>query len=90
MLQLFEAGLPIPRTDFTPCSEYSLSPIVVRVSSLRSTYLLHVLLHTPDIHPSILSPQDIKPQQCDKRNATNKQYFARRKLSEAAGTSFTS
>lgn len=49
MLQLFEAGL---RTDFTPCSEYSLSPIVVRVSSLP-TYLLHVLLHTPDIHPYI-------------------------------------
>lgn len=71
MLQLFEAGLPIPRTDFTPCSEYSLSPSVVRVSSLP-TYLLHVLLPTPDIHPSILSPQDIKPQHCDKGNATNK------------------
>lgn len=61
MLQLFEAGL---RADFTPCSEYSLSPIVSQ--SFIPTYLLHVLLHTPDIHPSILSPQDI---QCD--NATN-------------------
>lgn len=83
MLQLFEAGL---RTDFTPCSEYSLSPISVRVSSLPTSYM-SFLLHTPDIHPSIHPPQDTK---CDKRNATNKQYSARRKHSEAAGFNFTS
>jgi len=73
MLQLFEAGLPISRTDFTPCSEYSLSPIVVRVSSLPlPTSYMSFYIHLTSIHLSILSPQDIKPQQCDKRNATNK------------------
>lgn len=89
MLQLFEAGLPIPRTDFTPCSEYSLSPIVVGVSSLPTSYM-SFYIHLTSIHPSVLSPQDIKTQQCDKRNSTDKRFSARRKLPEAAGFNFTS
>lgn len=40
---------------FTPCSEYSLSPIVVGVSSLPTSYM-SFYVHLTSIHPSILSP----------------------------------